>query len=122
LPAEPTTPLFTNRFGARLSRFGIAKRLDEAVQKAARVCPSLRKRRVSPHVLRHTTAMHLLQAGVDLTAIALWMGHDTPVTTHQYVEADLEMKKKTLSHIQSPKVQPALFRPEDELLAFLEAL
>lgn len=61
LPAEPTAPLFTNRFGARLSRFGIEKRLDQAVEKAARACPSLCKRRVSPHVFRHTTAMHLLQ-------------------------------------------------------------
>jgi site-specific recombinase XerD len=122
LPAEPTTPLFTNRFGTRLSRFGIEKRLDEAVEKAAQVCPSLRKRQVSPHVFRHTTAMHLLQAGVDLAAIALWMGHEHPVTTHQYVEADLEMKKKILSHLSSPKVQSVVFRPKDELLAFLEAL
>jgi integrase/recombinase XerD len=122
LPAEPTAPLFTNRFGARLSRFGIEKRLDQAVEKAAQACPSLRKRRVSPHVFRHTTAMHLLQAGVDLAAIALWMGHDSPLTTHQYLEADLEMKKKILSHLRSPKIKPAVFRPKDELLAFLEAL
>ena len=122
VPAEIATPLFTNRFGARLSRFGIEKRLDQAVEKAAQVCPSLRKRRVSPHVFRHTTAMHLLQAGVDLAAIALWMGHESPVTTHQYLDADLEMKKKILSHLGSPKIQPSLFRPKDELLAFLEAL
>ena len=122
LPAAATTPLFTNRFGARLSRFGIEKRLDQAVEKAAQVCPSLRKRRVSPHVLRHTTAMHLLQAGVDLAAIALWMGHESPLTTHQYLEADLEMKKKTLSHLRSPKTKPAVFQPKSQLLAFLEAL
>lgn len=122
LPAEPTTPLFTNRFGTRLSRFGIEKRLDQALEKAAQVCPSLRQRRVSPHVFRHTTAMHLLQAGVDLAAIALWMGHESPLTTHQYLEADLEMKKKTLSHLRSPNIKPAIFRPKDELLAFLEGL
>jgi site-specific recombinase XerD len=63
LPAEARTPLFTNRFGARLTRFGIEKRLDEVVAKAVQVCPSLRNRRVSPHVFRHTTAMHLLQSG-----------------------------------------------------------
>jgi integrase/recombinase XerD len=122
LPTEATTPLFTNRFGARLSRFGIEKRLQEAVAKGAQVCPSLGKRRVSPHVFRHTTAMHLLQSGVDLTAIALWLGHESPLTSHQYVEADLEMKKKTLSHLRNPKIQPVIFRPKDELLAFLEAL
>ncbi len=122
LPAEPTTPLFPNRFGARLSRFGIEKRLDQAVEKAAQVCPSLRKLRVSPHVFRHTTAMHLLQSGVDLAAIALWMGHESPLTTHQYLEADLEMKKKILNHLCSPNTKPAVFRPKDQLLAFLEAL
>jgi integrase/recombinase XerD len=122
IPAEANTPLFTNRFGARLSRFGIEKRLDEAVAQAVHVCPSLRKRRVSPHVFRHTTAMHLLQSGLDLAAIALWLGHESPVTTHQYLEADLEMKKKILSHLPSPKIKPVLFRPKDELLAFLEAL
>lgn len=121
-PAEPTTPLFANRFGARISRFGIKKRLDEAVEKAAQVCPSLCKRRVSPHVFRHTTAMHLLQSGVDLSSIALWMGHESPLTTHQYLTADLEMKKKILHHLQSPKVRPTTFRPKDKLLAFLEAL
>src|SRR5207249_544115 len=90
LPTDPSTPLFANRFGERLSRFGIEKRLAEAAQKAALTCSSLCGRRVSPHVFRHTTAMHLLQAGVDITAIALWLGHESPITTHQYVEADLE--------------------------------
>jgi len=122
LPAEASTPLFTNRFGARLTRFGIGKRLDEAVAKAVPVCLSLRNRRVSPHVFRHTTAMHLLQSGLDLAAIALWLGHESPLTTHQYLEADLEMKKKILSHLSSPKIKPVIFRPKDELLAFLEAL
>ncbi len=122
LPSEPSTPLFANRFGARLSRFGLEKQLAEAARKAALACPSLRGRRVSPHVLRHTTAMHLLQAGVDITAIALWLGHESPVTTHQYIEADLEMKKKTLDRLQSPKGKPITFKPSDPLLAFLEAL
>ncbi len=121
-PTEPSTPVFANRLGERLSRFGIAKRLAEAAQKAARVCPSLRGRQVSPHVLRHTTAMHLLQAGVDLTAIALWLGHESPATTHPYVEADLEMKKKTLNRLKQPKGKPIAFQPRDSLLAFLEAL
>jgi site-specific recombinase XerD len=108
--------------GGRLSRFGIEKRLAEAAQKASLVCPSLQGRRVSPHVLRHTTAMHLLQAGVDITAIALWLGHESPLTTHQYIEADLEMKKKTLNRLKQPKGKPATFKPRDTLLTFLETL
>lgn len=122
LPQAPSTPVFTNCCGNRLSRFGIEKRLAEAGQKAAATCPSLRGRQVSPHVLRHTTAMHLLQSGVDITAIALWLGHESPLTTHQYVEADLEMKKKTLSRLQEPKGKSATFKPRDSLLVFLENL
>ncbi len=122
LPPEPSAPVFTNRRGDRLSRFGIDKRLAQAAQKASRVCPSLHGRRVSPHVLRHTTAMHLLQAGVDITAIALWLGHESPLTTHQYIEADLEMKKKTLNQLKPPTGKPATFKPTDALLAFLETL
>ena len=122
LPTEPTTPVFPNRLGTRLSRFGIEKRLSEVARKAAQVCPSLRGRRVSPHLFRHTTAMHLLQSGVDITAIALWLGHESPLTTHKYIEADLEMKKKTLHHLKEPKVKPATYHPKDGLLAFLEAL
>lgn len=122
LPSEPATPAFANRLGGRLSRFGIEKRLAQAAQKAALVCPSLQGRRVSPHILRHTTAMHLLQAGVDITAIALWLGHESPLTTHQYLEADLEMKKKTLNRLSQPKGKPATFKPREELLAFLDRL
>ena len=122
LPPDPLTPVFANRFGARLSRFGIAKRLAAAAAKAAQVCGSLRGRRVSPHVFRHTTAMHLLQAGVDITAIALWLGHESPLTTHQYLEADLEMKRQTLQRLQPPKGRGITFQPKDRLLAFLESL
>lgn len=122
LPPEPSTPVFANRLGGRLSRFGIQKQLAEAARKASLVCPSLRGRRVSPHVFRHTTAIHLLQAGVDITAIALWLGHESPITTHQYIEADLEMKKKTLHRLKQPKGKPTAFKPRDALLAFLETL
>lgn len=66
--------------------------------------------------------MHLLQAGVDITAIALWLGHESPVTTHKYIEANLEMKKKTLSHLKAPKSAKTTYQPKDQLLAFLEAL
>jgi len=66
--------------------------------------------------------MHLLQAGVDITAIALWLGHESPLTTHQYVAADLEMKRKTLSRLHQPKGKRTAFKPRDPLLAFLEAV
>ena len=122
LPAGASTPVFTNRLGARLTRFGVEKRLTVAVAKAARTCPSLRGRTISPHIFRHTTAMHLLQSGVDITAIALWLGHESPLTTHKYIEADLEMKKKILSHLKPPKSHKATYRPKDGLLAFLETL
>lgn len=122
LPMAPSTPVFTNRFGNRLSRFGVEKQLSEAVAKATRVCPSLKGRRISPHIFRHTTAMHLLQAEVDVTSIALWLGHESPLTTHKYLEADLEMKKKTLKRLTAPKVKPITFQAKDALLAFLEGL
>lgn len=122
LPLEPSTPVFTNQSGTRLSRSGVEKRLRRATREAETVCPSLRGRKISPHVFRHTTAMHLLQAGVDITAIALWLGHESPLTTHKYVEADLEMKKKTLSRLKAPTAKLSTFVPKDTLLAFLEAI
>jgi len=85
-------------------------------------CPSLHGRRISPHTLRHTTAMHLLQAGVDLTVIALWLGHESPVTTHGYVEADLSMKERALAAIAPLESQRGRFRASDPLLRFLQAL
>jgi len=66
--------------------------------------------------------MHLLQSGVDITAIALWLGHESPLTTHKYIEADLEMKKKILNHLKAPKIIQTTFRPKDGLLVFLEGL
>ena len=77
---------------------------------------------VTPHTLRHTTAMHLLQAGVDLTVIALWLGHESPVTTHGYVEADLAMKERALAAIAPPETRGTRYRPTDALLKFLQAL
>ena len=82
-----------------LSRFGVVQRLQIAVSKASPLCPSLKKLRISPHTIRHTTAMHLLQSGVDITVIALWLGHESPATTHKYVEADLTMKESALGKL-----------------------
>jgi len=122
LPAEPLTPIFTNYCGQRLSRFGVIQRLRLAVAKALPACPSLRGRRISPHTFRHTTAMHLLQKGVDLAAIALWLGHESMATTHQYVEADLNMKKKTLAKLQTPKSPWSRYKPPGQTMAFLRSL
>ncbi|MBK6534500.1 MAG: tyrosine-type recombinase/integrase [Deltaproteobacteria bacterium] len=121
-PSSPAAPLFPNRGDQRMSRSGVAHRLRLAVTKAAATFPSLRGRRISPHTLRHTTAMHLLQAGVDLTVIALWLGHESPTTTHRYVEADLAMKRRALAALTEPTPRDARFTPSDDLLAFLEGL
>lgn len=115
-------PLLPNRWGKPMSRSNVARRIECAVRLATPECPSLRGRRVSPHTLRHTTAMHLLQAGVDLTVIALWLGHESPVTTHGYVEADLSMKERALASIAPPTCPGGRFQPSDRLLRFLQAL
>lgn len=122
VPADPLASLFTNRFGQTLTRSGLAKRLHQTVQRAAQTCHGLKNRIVSPHTFRHTTAMHLLQAGVDIVAIALLLGHESPSTTHQYIELDATMKERCLRKLQSPKVKAGRFKPSDRLLAFLEGL
>lgn len=118
----PDSPVFPNRRGTPLSRSGVEDRLRTAVKIAQERCPSLRNRRVSPHSFRHTTAMHLLQSGVDLAVIALWLGHESPTTTHLYVEADLGMKQRALEKLQPPKSKGVRYRPDDRLLAFLDGL
>ncbi|MCP3956614.1 MAG: site-specific integrase [bacterium] len=115
-------PVFPNRAGKALSRSGVRQRLARAVSKATEHCPSLAGRKVSPHTLRHTTAMHLLQSGVDLTVIALLLGHEDPSTTHQYLEADLAMKEAALGRLQEPKTTKPRFRPSKRMLAFLDML
>jgi len=120
--ARQDAPLFPNHVTHRMTRSGVAHRLKLAVAKAATTCPSLRSKRISPHTLRHTTAMHLLQAGVDITVIALWLGHESPTTTHRYVEADLAMKQRALAKLAEPTPTIPRLAPHDDLLAFLESL
>lgn len=115
-------PVFPNRWGKPLSRSGVEHRLQMAVTEASKRCPSLQSRRISPHTIRHTTAMHLLQSGVDITVIALWLGHEDPATTHLYVEADLTMKENALRRLEEPDSKPIRFKPQDHLLAFLQSL
>lgn len=92
-------PLVPTRRGLPMTRSNVAERIALAASSAAKHCVQLQNRKVTPHTLRHTTAMHLLQAGVDITIIALWLGHESPVTTHGYIEADLSMKERALSTI-----------------------
>jgi len=89
---------------------------------AERRCPSLKKKHVSPHSVRHTTATHLLQSGIDISVIALWLGHESPVTTHRYLQADLATKKHVLEKLKPPRTKHVLFKPGDDLLKFLESL
>lgn len=105
-----------------LSRDGVNYILQETVRESAKTCPTLAAKRVSPHVLRHTTAMHLLQSGVDITVIALWLGHESPETTHIYVEADLKTKEQALQNVGPASKGFHRFRPGDALLAFLDTL
>lgn len=122
LPPNGQHPLFPNAVGGFLTRSGIESRLNEAVAKASLTCPQLRDRGVSPHTIRHSTAMHLLQSGVDITVIALWLGHESTATTHHHVEADLKMKQQALDRLGEPGIKPTRFKPSDELLKFLENL
>ncbi len=121
ISSEPGTPVFPNRAGMPMTRSGIRDRLDRAVTAATQTCP-LRGQHVTPHTLRHSTAMHLLQSGTDLAGIALWLGHENPATTHQYLEADLAAKQAVLQRLTDPSPAPAQFQPGDQLLAFLEGL
>lgn len=116
-------PVVPNRHGHRMTRVNVAERIDLAVAAASERCPELKHHKVTPHVFRHTTAMHLLQAGVDITVIALWLGHESPTTTHGYVQADMTMKERALAAIAAPQTPKGnRYRPPDELLKFLESL
>jgi integrase/recombinase XerD len=115
-------PLFPTSRGRRLSRDALERRLTKHVSAAARDCPILREKTITPHTLRHTAAMQLLQAGVDTTVIALWLGHERVDTTQIYLHADLALKERALARTKPPDTKPGRYRPPDTLLAFLEAL
>lgn len=117
-----TDPLFVSNRGERLSRDAIEQIVSRHVAVGARQCPSLKKKRVSPHVLRHSAAMELLQNGVDRTVIALWLGHESAETTQMYIHADMQLKEKAMARTQPVNAPPGRYRPDDKLLAFLEAL
>jgi site-specific recombinase XerD len=113
---------FPSARGRALSRDGVDYLLRQAVATAAAACPSMGAKKVSPHVLRHSTAMHLFQAGVDMAVIALWLGHESLETTHVYVEADLATKERALEKLAPMPGLPARYQADDKLLAFLAGL
>lgn len=118
----PADPLFPTRTGTPMTRDAIERRLTKHVNSAESRCPTLRAKRVSMHVLRHTAAMMLLSAGVDTSTIALWLGHEQERTAHIYLHADLAIKQRALDRVTPPNGHPGRYRPPDRLLAFLQDL
>jgi site-specific recombinase XerD len=114
--------LFPNSKGDQLSVHGIKYMLSKHATNAARVCPSLKGKRVTVHLLRHTMALEMLQAGVDRAVIALWLCHESVETTQMYLDATLAMKEQALAKTTPRLGHPALFRARDHLLSFLNSL
>jgi site-specific recombinase XerD len=119
---RPDDPLFPTRTGRRLSRDAIERRVATHVATAATRCPSLRNKHTSVHTLRHSCAMSLLQARVDVAVIALWLGHSDIRSTDAYVHADMTIKERALALVTPPSVKPGRYTPPDTILAFLESL
>ncbi len=119
---EAHDPLFPTRTGTRLSHDAIERRLAGHLPTAHTSCPSLRGKHVTMHTLRHTAAMRLLHAGVDIAVIALWLGHEQIATTHIYLHADMNQKERAITRVTPPNTTPGRYRPPDPLLAFLDSL
>jgi integrase/recombinase XerD len=117
-----TDPLFPTRQGTPLSHDAVQRLVAKHTATAAASCPSLHDKHVTPHTLRHSTAMMLLRAGVDLTVIALWLGHESTETTQIYLHADMTIKERALARAAPPDSTPGRYQPPDTLLAFLANL
>jgi site-specific recombinase XerD len=115
-------PLFISNRGTRLSRDAVEDIVRRHVEAASKTCRSLRSKRVTPHVLRHSAAMQLLHSGVDRTVIALWLGHESVETTQMYIHADMKMKETAIAKTRPVDTKHGRYRPSDKLLAFLEGL
>ncbi len=115
-------PVFLNRRRERITRFGIYALVKRCAAQATRRVPSIGTKRVSPHVIRHTTAVHLLRAGVDINTIRAWLGHVSLDTTNVYAEVDLEMKAKALSECTIPDTPRRSWHRQPGLMAFLKSL
>jgi site-specific recombinase XerD len=119
---QPGDPLSNTIRGGPLSSDALQQRLALYAAKAARTCPALASKNLTPHALRHTAAMRLLHAGVDITVTALWLGHANVTTTQIYLHADMALKQQALDRTTPPATKPGRYQPPDQLLAFLEAL
>jgi site-specific recombinase XerD len=122
LEGSHSSVAFPSHRGRQLSRNGVDYILQRAIGRASSHCPSLADKRVSPHVVRHTTAAHLLQAGIDISIIALWLGHESIETTHIYIDADLATKERALEKLAPTDATSLRFKPTDSMLAFLQQL
>jgi site-specific recombinase XerD len=116
--------LLVGRNVLHLTRSGIRNRINYVVEKAELKCPSLKKKNITPHVFRHSTAMALLQAGIDLSTIAIWLGHESIETTHKYMTADIALKEKALAKLSEPQKNCKIrrYKPCQGILQFLENL
>ena len=122
LARNETGSLFANCMDGNLTRSGVRYRLNCLKQKASEAIPSLAKKNITPHTFRHTTALRMLQSGVDISTIAIWLGHESIITTHKYMEADLEMKRRTLEKMSDPGHSSYYFTPDASIIAFLNSL
>jgi integrase/recombinase XerD len=118
----PQDPLFPTNRGGQMSTDALQQRLSTYATKARQTCPALASKNITPHVLRHTAAMRLLHAGIDITVIALWLGHENVTTTQIYLQADTALKQRALDRTTPPNTTPGRYKPSDQLLAFLETL
>src|SRR6266567_8831772 len=118
----PADPLFITRRSTPLSRDALERRIARYTATAALSCPTLHEKKVSPHVLRHSAAMRLLNAGVDTSVIALWMGHENVATTQVYIHADLALKERAIARTAPQDAPPGRYQPPDAVLAFLDSL
>jgi site-specific recombinase XerD len=119
---DPGDPLFPTSRGRSLSRDAVALLVAKHADVANKYCPTLKTKKVTPHVLRHTAAMNLLHAAVDSSVIALWLGHESVEATQIYLHADMSIKERALARAAPPNTRPGRYRPPDALLAFLEGL
>lgn len=118
-PEQPLTPTATGR---RLSRDALARIVNIHTTTASATCSTLKTKNVTPHTLRHTAAMALLHAGIDTSVIALWLGHESPESTHAYLHADMTIKERALARMHPNDTTPNRYTAPDTLLAFLDSL
>lgn len=118
----PADPLFPTRRGAPLSRDALERRVAKHAATAAIACPALREKKISPHVMRHSAAMRLLNAGIETSVLALWLGHENVATTQIYIHADLALKERAIARTAPQDAPPGRYQPPDAVMAFLDGL